>query len=788
MSKIYKRNIADECEEYMKIYGANKNLYRIIPSMQDGLKPVARRFLYTLYLGKGRTNFVKMAKAGGDTVATFHPHGNVSVEDSGVALASPISNNIPVVEGQGNFGSYKSEKASASRYIECRLSKYSLKCFFEDFKDSNIDMIESYNRDDYEPLFLPAKYPHALVNPQLSGIGYGFSSNIPPFNFKEVLEATIKLIKNPKASIFLVPDSPTGAEIVDDGQFETINKDGIGTFTLRGSIEVDEINNTLTITSIPLQMTIDTIMKNIVLLKDKKVFPEIISIKDYTKNKTGVKCIIQLEQTANPYNTVEKLYKKKTGLKKTYPVVLKMIDDFKDYDYGTKTFLLDWIDYRRDIVRGLYNTKLVNAMEEQNINDVLLFVLNEDNAITTTKICKESENKEDASKKLQKKYNIDSQKANAIASLRNYELSKEYYRKYKERKIELINKIKEYEDILDDDNRIDEIIINELKEGIKLFGTERKSKIVRDDSDDEIPNTEHILAISKDGYVKKVSFNEKKIGHVGNTTNQYITLRVNNRDNILVFDSTGNLSKIPVSSIGNMKLKDTGIILERYFLIKGKIVSVLIEPSKTEIKKLGKDVFFTFLTKQGFVKRTLFNEFENMNGSAQAIKLPVTDELVAVDFTIDNTIKDMIIYTNLGNGIRRNINEFSIMKANARGSRQLALNENEFCVGFDKINPNKKYIFYLTSTGRVKLTDIKYFPAMERNDNVLSLINLNKNEFLIGIQSVSKKDDVIIYKKITPPEILKLEDLNISTRIAKAEKIIKTIKGDSVLSYTVIEK
>lgn len=153
-SKIYKKNLAEACEEYIKIFGANKNLYRITPRMQDGLKPVQGRFLYALYKGKGRTNFIKMSKASSDTVASYHPHAGTSVAEVGAKLASPISNNIAVVEGQGNFGSYKNEKAGAERYIECRLSKYAQKCFFDDFENANVDMKLSYTGDDWEPEFL----------------------------------------------------------------------------------------------------------------------------------------------------------------------------------------------------------------------------------------------------------------------------------------------------------------------------------------------------------------------------------------------------------------------------------------------------------------------------------------------------------------------------------------------------------------------------------------------------------------------------------------------------------
>ena len=783
--KVYKRDLADACEEYSKIFGANKNLYRIMPSKADGLKPVSRRFVYTLYKGPGRNQFIKMSKAVGDTMADFHPHGDASICDVGARLASPIFNNINIVEGHGNFGGYKTEKAGASRYIEVKLSEYAKKCFFDDFEVSNVDMKLAYTGRDYEPEYLPARYPHALFNPQLSGIGYAFASNIPPFNMTEVMESTITLMKNPDAKILIVPDSPTGADIIDDGQFETICETGVGTFTLRGSTVVDEINNTITISSIPLQITIDAIIRKIVELREKGIFNEIKDIKDYTKNETGVKTILYLEPSANPYKTLEKLYSKNTGLKQTYPVGMKMIDDYQDYDYGVKSFLLSWIDFRRDTVKGQYNTMLVNTLEEQSTNDILLFILNSDNSEETIRIAKTSANKKDLADRLMKAYHIDSHQANVIANMRIYAFSREAYEGYKLREVQLAKEVIRLESILDDDSKIDEIIIDQLKEGIKLFGSNRKSKIIRDEKK-EISDTDHIVAISRDGYVKKVSLDEQKIHQVGNSNGQYITMRVNNRDKILIFDSTGAISRVPVCEIPDMSLDDTGVLLERYFLIHGSVVSVLIEPTEKELKKIGKDVFFTFLTKQGFVKKTLLSEFANINGSSLAIKLPANDELVAVEFVTDNTVKDMVIYTNLGNGIRRDINEFAVMKANARGARQISMSEGEYCVGFDKIDPQKKYIFYITSAGRAKLTETKYFPNMKRKDDVLSLINLESNETLVGIKSVSREDKVIVYKKKTEPETIEVMDIPVLTRVAKAEKIIKTPKGDLVLSYTVV--
>lgn len=426
-------------------------------------------------------------------------------------------------------------------------------------------------------------------------------------------------------------------------------------------------------------------------------------------------------------------------------------------------------------------------MEQQNINDIMIFVSNQDNAKNTIKIATTSKNKKEYSEKLVETYGINSQQANTIATMPTTAFTIDAHNSYVEKQKELKKEISELEDVLDDDTKIDKVIIEQLKEGIKLFGAPRKSKVVQVLKEEEIPDTYHIIGISKDGYIKKVSVDDKQIGQVGNTHNQYMTMHLHNTENILIFDSKGKVSRIPVSTIPDMKLKDNGVLLERYFKVTGDVVSALIEPDEKELKK-SKDMYLVFLTKQGYVKKTSVKEFSNVNGSTTAIKIPNNDELVSVEFASDDTIKDMIIYTNLGNGIRRDINEFSVMKANARGVKQLNVTDEEYCVGFDKINPTKKYMLYITSAGRMKLTETKYLPAMNRKDDTISLINLENRETLIGIKTVNIEDKVVIYKKTSDPETIELKDVPVLTRIAKAEKMVKTPSGDSVLSYTVVGK
>ena len=788
--KIVVKNIADACEEYYKIFGANRNLFRVMPGLVDGLRPVNRRILYAMYLGKARNTMTKVTKIVGDTTGDFHPHGDASVEEVVGGMGCYAKNNILLIEGTGNFGNYKNLNASSGRYIEGRLSKYALKCFFEDFETTAVEMMDSYNGQEKEPMYLPARYPHVLVNPVLSGIGNGNYSCVAPYNFNELIDTVLLLMKDPKAKFELYPDVPTGADVVLNDGVRSICEEGKGSLTLKAHVEIDEINNVINITNIPLQITIDDIIRNIVQAKQNKgLFKEIINITDNSDDH-HVDAKIYLNQSANPYKTLEMLYKKGVGMKKTIPVDLKLIDDFMDSRYTVRRVILEWLDFRRDCVRSSYNRKLVQAYDDQNINDILLFILDEKRLEETMTIVKSSANKSDLSAKLMKKYKMDSQQANVIAGKSVSAFTKDARESYKQKRADLKKQIKELEAIAEDESSIDRIIKEQMEEGKKLFGGPRRSRLVSDEEEsvEDIPNTDHIVAISKDGYVKKVSLNDKVIGQVGSVANQCITMMANNREHILVFDSTGMLSRIPVSTIPNMKKKDSGVSIGRYFPVNGNIVSALLEPSEAEMRKRGKELYFTFLTKQGFVKRTLLSQFSNVNGSTVSIKLPKDDELVAVEFTSDATTKDMVIYTNYGNGIRRDINEFNILQANARGTRQMTLSENEFCVGFDKVNPDKKLMFYITSAGRVKLTDMKYFPTMKRKDEVLSLITLESNETLVGIRSVSKDDSIIAYRKHGEPVVIELTDIPVSTRIAKGEKVVKTPKGDYVLSFSVIVK
>lgn len=783
-----KRNLADFCEESSKIFGANKNLYRIIPSLTDGLKPVSRRFLYSLYMTQGITKWRKMNKLAADTMSDYHPHGQDSINDVAAKSAQPWSNHVMLIESRGNFGSVRGDEAGAGRYIEGKMSRFAHWCFFQNFSDYNVDMKLTYTGDGLEPEYLPARVPYILFNPQLSGIGYGLSSNIPPFNVTEVCQATIKLAKNPKAKIMLIPDSPTGCDVVDIGTFKEMNDHWKSKFMLRATYEIDHIKNVISITSLPLQTNVKMVNSRIVKYKNEGKLDDLKDIKDYTKN-LEVRYQLYLKNDADPEAFMQKLFKLKTGLKETYPVGLRVIDDYQDYAYGLREMILTWLDARRELVRGCYNKRLVLKMEEEHLNEVFILVLSGENAKKTLKICRESKNKDHNILKLVSEYGITSLQAKAVLSMAFSMFNEDSVKELIAKREELRNAVIEIERILDDEEAINNIIIEEQEECIKLFGRPRKSSIVSEvDAVDDYPSTEHLVGISMDGYIKKLPHDATTIGHVGKlNSNTYIALKISNRDNLLVFDSFGNVCKVPIYSIPETAGNDIGVSLNKYFKLSGNVIIAINEPTKEFIEQKP-NTSLVFITKRGLGKRVTINEFENIKGVRPCISLEQHDELVNVIVCGDATQNDIIIYTNQASGTRIDIMDLPTSGKAAKGSRTISLKSGEYVEGAFKMDVSNNMLLYITSSGKMKLTEIKYFPVMTKNDNSLSLLKLDDSDTLVGIVSVKQDDSVIIYKKNSEKETVNLREVPVLSRASKAEKMVRCGRGDMVIGYKVIPK
>ena len=789
--EILQQNVAEAVQEYSLLFGANKNLYRIAASLADGLKPGRRRLYWSWWLSEKRPQNTKsetirrLRSFKTDTIASnamaFHPHGSSANMDLIVREGQYWNNNVMAIVPQGSYGNIRGDQPAAGRYSEAKIGEYMIDCFFDDFDKYCVPMKKAYDGEKDEPEYLPAKYPHILFNPQFSGIGFAMASNIPSFNVTEVLKATISLIKNPDSKILLIPDIPTGADIIDEGNFKEINKTGKSKITMRATADIDYQNNVITFTSLPLQETSKAVIKRIIDLK----LEEINDIRDSTK-EGEVLLQIYLKSDANPDKMLNTLYKKKTGLKSTLPVGLTVIDDYVSYEYGVKDLLLEWIEYRRDIVRSMFLNNLQITMEKAHMNKVLLMVFNKDNIETTVKIARNSTSRKDTIEKLMKRYKITSLQAATIADMHVYNFNSDSYEGYKADKKKLDEEIKDIKDTLKHSDKIDEFIISQLEEGIKKWGRPRKSKVVKENNKHEkdISNTEHLIGISENGYIKKLRLDDNtSIGPVSKENSSITVMQINNREDILVVDSTGRVSKISVSAIPDMKFEDIGVEINRYFTSNGTIKAVMRLPSMDVLKVKDDNLCIIFVTKFGLAKKVPMSEFNKISDYKVGITLNPGDEVAAALFSFDNSVKDIVICTNIGNGIRLAISNIKTSGKSAKGVQQISLKDDECVVNACTINPKKKLLFYVTSAGKVKVTDIKYFPVMTRKDDTLPLITLDKNETLVGVSSAGKNDIAMIYRKHSDPVQIEIKNVKATTRIAKGEKMVKTPKGDNVIAY-----
>lgn len=787
---IIDRNIATQSEEWQKIFGANKNLYRHIPSMIDGLKPVDRRVLYMMYMRKHYNNdYIKVSSAMGATLE-IHPHGDQSLGDVFVGMARPWDNNAPVIDIPANIGSQSGTREASPRYLDATISKFGYECYFENFKNSAVDMKLSYTGKMEEPEYLPAKYPVALINGGFSGIGYGLASNLPMFNLKDICETTIALMDNPDAKVCIAPDIPSGVDIImSKQQIKDLFELGDSKLSMQAVPEIDYVHNIITFKAIPLQVTTEMISQALAKFKAEGKLDEITNIDDHTSEINGVYLEVELRQDADPEKVLEKMYKMKTYLRKGYSAQLNLIDDYKNKLYSVRSFLLAWIEYRRDTVRAEFNAELISLEEENHINDIKLFIFGGKNGEKTISIAKSSENTRVYTERLMQEYGITSLQAKTIAELSTSAWTKEAYARFLDKQNVLRERISELRDILDSDDRIDNIIKEQQRDGIKKYGRERQSRILSP-GEKIIENMEVIVGISEDGYIKKVLKSDGIIGVIGKRTGALnMVIPASNTDSLFVFDEEGVVHIIQVDSIPMVKPKTGGVLTERYNLKKGvKIVSVTTIPKISDIA--GKNHMFILSTKRGYMKKVSFasivKEKASMASPKPIISLTDKDSLSTVVTLVedknDELARDVIVYTNLGDGIRLHVLDIPTQQMYSRGVQCLVPRSTEHVVGLDIIKPTDKYLVYVTASGKVKKTELKLFPPMKRRGDLLPLVSLDDNESLVSVISVTGTETLRFHKKNSDAETLDVLAIPATTRIAKATKMIKTPKGDSVVS------
>lgn len=764
--KFIDKNIAELAEYYDKVFAANVNIARIASDLVDGLKVVQRRILYDMFTTDADKKFKKVASISGDVIGHFHPHAQTAVSDSTVGMAQSWRNILPLIEPYGNFGDISGSPAGADRYIQAKLSDYTIACFFEDWKDSVVDMELAFDEETMAPLYLPAKYPNALLN-GCKGIGHmGVSCNIPAFNFREVAEATIKLILNPKADIVLIPDSPTGADIIQT-DFHAMCNSGRGSYMQRCTYEIDDAENTIRITSLPDTITSNTIRERIADIKEKGGLAELIGMDDMSGKQVDIRLIIRSD--VNPYKFMKKLIGVVGGLQHTFPVVITVTYNYKSYDWSIKQLLLEWIKWRREQKHVVVSNKRAVLTAEQRINDIKLFIMNDKNLEETIKIFRTSHNRAEIEERLIKRYHnteirLDSLQARALSNMRMVELTIDAYTEYKEKAEELKKKLAEVEDILKTDNGIDKLIIAELRDGVKRFGAPRRSNVVpyQISTANEVEGF-CIIQLSSDGTVIRRAATNAEEEPIPTDNNGFACI-VDNDSSFILIAEDGMHTYVKVKDIP----LDTEFPVYRFAnkVLTSKIIAMVPVD-------IDANLCCTLVSKRGICKR--FRVADLTPRSRAVVSLEEGDALVRGITLPEKSQRELLIFTKNGLGQRLENSSVKITAPTSKGMMGFNVKKDDEIIGLYSINPDQnQYILYVTTKGKTRLNLLEYLPTRNsKRDSMVQLINISDRDKLMAVVGCNKLDKIQVFYDDGTNEVLEIETMPEETMGAEPKKLVK---------------
>lgn len=772
--KFIDRNIAELCQAYDCICGANKNIARIASDVIDGNKPVHRRILISMFLVEQGKTYRKSASITGEVIGHYHPHGEDAVYESMCKLSQPWMMSIPLIESDSNMGSVAGDPPAARRYTKARLSEYAQACFFEDWKDSVVDMVPAFDGKHMEPAYLPAKYPNVLLNGCL-GIGYGVASNIPPFNFKELINATIQLMIDPNANIILIPDSPTGCDVIET-DFARICERGAGSYQMRCTYEIDPDTNSIRITTLPLKITANSIREKIADIKEKGGLPELLSMADMSGINIDIRLMIR--EDVNPYKFMKKLIQHVPGLESSYPVNVTVTNERKSVDYTVKETLQQWITWRREQKRTVIVHKKNRLLEEQRTNDVKLFVMSKENLEKTINIFRSGRNRAAIEQKLVETYHkspirMDSLQAHVLSDMKFSELCEEAYDACVKRRDELIKEIAAVDETMTTENGIDKLIIAELRDGSKRFGIPRRSNVVPAEiSVDNKIEGACIMQLSSDGKIVRHPCTNVYEEPIPTDTNGF-AVRVDNDSTFILIDDMGYHSFVKVAELP----VDSEVPVNRYSkqTLNGNIVAMLPVD-------IDSDICCTLVSKKGQLKRI---RVADMGPSKKpCIDLADDDKLVRGVVTKIKSQKDLLVYTKNGMGQRFDPNSIRTTSPNAKGGNGFKLDSGDEIIGCYAINPEENsYLLYVTSKGKFRLNNLSFLPTRDsKHDAMVSLITLNDRDKLVSIIGCNKLDSVQVFFDDGTNEVIKLETMTESTMSSPAVKLVnKNMVTNSVV-------
>ena len=802
IDKLLNTNIVDEMNNSFLEYSMSVIVARALPDLRDGLKPVHRRILYSMY-ESGYTpdkTFKKSAKTVGEVMGNYHPHGDSAIYDSLVRMAQPFSYRHTLIEGHGNFGSMDGDGAAAMRYTEARLSKLSME-LLRDINKNTVDFVDNFDSTRKEPQVIPSRFPNILVNGTM-GIAVGMATNIPPHNLGEVIDGCVAFIDNPEITTLELmnyikgPDFPTGAVILGNSGIVKAYETGKGSVTIRSKVEIEESNgkSKLIITELPYQTNKRDLQQRIGELVRDKVIDGIADLHEETNLENGIKIVVTLKKEANANVVLNNLYKH-TALQTTFGINFLMLDQNQPRLLGLKHIISKYIDFQKEVI--IRRTKFELDRAEKRVHILEGYKIALDHIDEVIKIIRGSESDVIAKTTLIERFGLSDIQADSILEMKLRRLTGLERGKIEAELEELLTLINELRAILGSEEKVLAIIKEEMLEIKAKYADERRTKIdmtaieyIEDES--LIPEEDVIITITNKNYIKRMTTDTYKtqnrggVGIKGMSTNdedfveQIINLSTH--DFLLFFSNKGRVYRLKGYEVPEYSRTSKGLPLVNLIQIdKDETISAVV--------KIEKDNDFKYLifgTKNGVIKRTMISEFDNIRQSGKvAITLRENDELNSVKKSTGSN--HILMCSSEGRMVRFKEDEVRVMGRTAAGVRGINLND-DICVGTE-VTTDDMNVLVVTEKGYGKKTPVLDYRETKRGSKGVKTLNItDKNGKIVGFKSVEDDKDLMIITNNGVIIRLGIENISKMGRVTQGVKLINLKDDNLVASVSVINK
>ena len=798
---LSENNIVDEVKTSFLEYSMSVIASRALPDLRDGLKPVHRRILWSMY-ESGYTPdkpHRKSAKTVGEVMGNYHPHGDSSIYEAMVRMAQDFNQRYMLIDGHGNFGNIEGDGAAAMRYTESRLSKISLE-LLRDINKDTVDMDDNFDVTRKEPRVLPGRFPNVLVNGAM-GIAVGMATNIPPHNLGEVIDGCVAYIDNPDIDTLGLmqyikgPDFPTGGIILGSSGIKQAYDTGRGTITIRSKAEIEDhgTHSNIIITEVPYGVNTMELKNKVAELVHNKT---IDGIADYhTDLKDGVKITITLKKDANPQVVLNNLYKH-TNFQVSYGIILLMLDGLTPKTLSLKSVISKYIDFQKEVI--IRRTRFDLAKDEKRVHILEGYKIALDNIDEVVKIIRNAETDIEAKEKLMARFGLSEVQTDAILELRLRRLTGLERDKIEAELEALLAEIEELKSILASEQKVLDIIKKEMLEIKGKYGDDRRTTIdmtAIDFIEDEslIPVENILIALTNKGYIKRVPNDTFKsqhrggVGIKGMTTNEEDfpekLLSMKTHDYLLMFSNLGKVYRMKGYEVPEFSRQAKGLpIINLLPLEKDeKITSVVTVNEESD------QTLLTFVTKKGLIKRTSREEFENIRSNGKkAIILKEDDELIAVRKTDGN--KEIVIGASNGKLVRFHETEVRIMGRGSSGVKGIELEDDEDVVGAEVVEPNAE-VLIVTEKGYGKKTPIEEYRLTHRGSKGVKTLNVtDKNGKLVSLRTVYEDEDLIIITDSGMTIRMNISQISTLSRNTQGVRLINLKEDQKVSATAIIEK